>query len=652
MSLRTRLWFVLGGVILIPVVGALVLLTLVVPRVRTDQAIASLRTNRAVVVAQLRSDCAQLGLAARGVALEAGADSVRRAVATARAQKYADYAAVLSSTGAVVAESGTAPGSGAALTSCSRGPTDVPWLAERVPVRGVSGAAEAVTAIRLTPAYLGGLRRQDGFESDVEIAVLQGRQVLATTLAPGTARQLAAARGDRVGRLAVRGWLVDVVGPSVGVPVAVAVAQPRPDSRLTGGLVVLGLAVAGLASAGVLVTVIARALTRPLAELTEAAQRVATGDLDVSIGGTPAGAVGRLSEAFDGMTAQLRLDRVAVEQSRADLRDSLERIGATLKSTHDMDGLLQVVLDAAVANLQVRVGLVLYGAPHELRVVAQHGAAEPESAPQAAPVVVQPGVGVLGRVLSTGRVVRGRLGADVSRGDLQPAETEPAEGDILAVPLRSRGEVPGVIALYDRVDGRPFSATDEDAMRTLAGQAVVAIENVLLHQEAERLSTTDALTGVWNFRYLSMSLAREIERSSRFHRPLAVLMLDLDHFKAVNDTYGHARGDSVLREIAQRVQEHVREVDTFARYGGEEFVVVLPETSVEGATQLADRICQAVRREPFTVPGEEPLHVTVSIGGAAFPAHGSSAATLMRAADKALYVAKEDGRDRWHMPEL
>jgi diguanylate cyclase (GGDEF)-like protein len=214
------------------------------------------------------------------------------------------------------------------------------------------------------------------------------------------------------------------------------------------------------------------------------------------------------------------------------------------------------------------------------------------------------------------------------------------------------GTVIGVLALYDRNDGRPFDAADEDALGTLAGQASIAIDNVQLHQEAQRLSTTDALTGLWNFRYLSMSLAREIERSTRFDRPLAVLMLDLDHFKSVNDTHGHPRGDTVLRELAHRVQEQIREVDTFARYGGEEFVVVLPETTVEGAAQLAERICVAVHREPFRHDGEEPLDVTVSIGGAAFPEHGSSPATLMRAADKALYVAKAEGRDRWHVPGI
>ena len=245
--------------------------------------------------------------------------------------------------------------------------------------------------------------------------------------------------------------------------------------------------------------------------------------------------------------------------------------------------------------------------------------------------------------------MRGRLGSGPA--ELEPTVGEPDAGEVLAVPVRSMGNVVGVVALYDRIDGRAFESADEDALRTLAGQASIAVDNVHLHHEAQRLSTTDPLTGLWNFRYLSMSLAREIERSTRFDRPLAVLMLDLDHFKLVNDTHGHARGDSVLRELAHRVQEQIREVDTFARYGGEEFVVVLPETSVEGAAQLAERICVAVRREPFRQEGEESLDITVSIGGAAFPDHGSTPATLMRSADKALYVAKGEGRDRWHVPD-
>jgi diguanylate cyclase (GGDEF)-like protein len=148
-----------------------------------------------------------------------------------------------------------------------------------------------------------------------------------------------------------------------------------------------------------------------------------------------------------------------------------------------------------------------------------------------------------------------------------------------------------------------------------------------------------------------MTVGKEIERSARFGRPLALLMLDLDHFKNVNDTYGHQRGDAVLVELAARVRAQVRDVDTVARYGGEEIVVILPETDESGAVQIAERICDAVRRRPFGDTGQvqDQIEVTVSIGAAVFPAHGATAGILLRQADKALYDAKHAGRDTWRL---
>jgi diguanylate cyclase (GGDEF)-like protein len=157
------------------------------------------------------------------------------------------------------------------------------------------------------------------------------------------------------------------------------------------------------------------------------------------------------------------------------------------------------------------------------------------------------------------------------------------------------------------------------------------------------------LTGLWNYRYFTMTIGKEIERSARFGRPLALLMLDLDRFKLVNDTYGHQRGDGVLIELAARVRAQVRDVDTVARYGGEEVVVILPETDEAGAVQAAERICDAVRRRPFGEAGQVGVDVTVSIGAAVFPAHGGSSTTLLRRADEALYEAKDAGRDTWRL---
>jgi two-component system, cell cycle response regulator len=229
------------------------------------------------------------------------------------------------------------------------------------------------------------------------------------------------------------------------------------------------------------------------------------------------------------------------------------------------------------------------------------------------------------------------------------ADDEPRATNFLVLPLRSAGRVTGVLAVYDRADGRPFDAEDMESVSSFVSQATVAIDNVLLHQEAQRLSITDGLTGLWNYRYVTIALGREVERSNRFGRSLAVLMLDLDRFKRVNDRYGHQRGDAVLAEVAQRVRGVVREVDVVARYGGEELMLLLPETDLAGAEFLAGRVRDVIRSRPVGGPGEEPIRMTTSIGIAVYPQHGATAGSLLRAADNALYAAKAAGRDCWRV---
>jgi len=215
----------------------------------------------------------------------------------------------------------------------------------------------------------------------------------------------------------------------------------------------------------------------------------------------------------------------------------------------------------------------------------------------------------------------------------------------------------GVLSLYDREDGEPFTLADAEALTAFAVQAAVAIENVQLHAEAERLSVTDPLTGAWNYRYFERRFEQEIERSRRFGRVLALLMLDIDHFKSVNDRFGHQRGDEVLVEFRNRVTGSVRDIDTFARYGGEEFVLILPETNLEGGLAVAEKLRVATHRTPFCAdiggsgglkssPPEGGVRLTVSIGVACFPEHATATEELLRAADEALYEAKLQGRDR------
>ncbi len=385
-----------------------------------------------------------------------------------------------------------------------------------------------------------------------------------------------------------------------------------------------------------LVVRLASSLTSPVLALTEAAERVARGDLSTRL---PAGGrdeLGRLSGAFNHMTDELEAKLGELERSRNLLRENVARLGDTLERTHDLEGLLGTVLQAAVSATEshrATAWLVEGGS-----VVAR--ASVPAGAPRS---VV--------RRLTLGSELAGEVAVDgLPRrlGHGHEDSTTVLGGPALAAPLRRGHGTVGVIVV-ERESSAPAYASDDEAMLvSLAGPAGIAVDNVLLHREAQRLSVTDPLTGAGNLRHMTTTLAREVERASRFDRPLSVLLLDLDHFKNVNDTYGHTVGDAVLRELARRLASVVREVDTVARYGGEEFVVVTPETDTLGAEHLAERICETVREEVFVV-GDDHVPVTVSVGIASLPIHGTASGDLVRAADEGLYAAKRAGRDQWRV---
>jgi diguanylate cyclase (GGDEF)-like protein len=162
----------------------------------------------------------------------------------------------------------------------------------------------------------------------------------------------------------------------------------------------------------------------------------------------------------------------------------------------------------------------------------------------------------------------------------------------------------------------------------------------------EALAISDELTGLYNYRYLHTRLNEEFKRSERYRDPLACVMLDIDHFKRINDRYGHDVGDLVLRETSARVRRAVREIDVVTRYGGEEFLLVLPSTNFSGALAVADRVWRTVGGEPIQLAtGTE--RISVSVGVAVFPSRDiKSKDQLIKAADKALYQAKNEGRDR------
>jgi two-component system cell cycle response regulator len=166
-------------------------------------------------------------------------------------------------------------------------------------------------------------------------------------------------------------------------------------------------------------------------------------------------------------------------------------------------------------------------------------------------------------------------------------------------------------------------------------------------QMSIEMAITDALTGLFNRRYMETHLSALVEQAASRGKPIAVLVLDIDFFKSINDGHGHDAGDDVLREFALRVRKSIRNIDLACRYGGEEFVIVMPETDMGVATMVAERLRRRIAGEPFPIQqGMRLLDVTLSIGIAALNGEGDNAAAMLKRADQALYRAKRDGRNR------
>jgi diguanylate cyclase (GGDEF)-like protein len=195
--------------------------------------------------------------------------------------------------------------------------------------------------------------------------------------------------------------------------------------------------------------------------------------------------------------------------------------------------------------------------------------------------------------------------------------------------------------------GEPFGASEREVFLYLVGQASASIENVALHELVSSQAVTDELTGLANNRRFREWIENEGARAQRFGHELSLLMLDVDDFKRVNDTYGHLQGDEVLRVLGRILRSESRGVDEPARYGGEEFAVGLPETGRKGAHELGERIRAKLEQERIPmVEGTGTLRVTASVGVASLPTAASDVASLVAAADSALYSAKRDGKNR------
>ena len=366
-----------------------------------------------------------------------------------------------------------------------------------------------------------------------------------------------------------------------------------------------------------------RALQGQLSRFLQAARRLGTGDFSSPVPTEGHDEFAALGEEFNRMSSQLAHRIHELAQERARLRESIRRIGETFAANLDRPALLELALKTAADAVHADFG----------RLTARAEADEPLS--EAARIGTF--AGHEDQVLEAERVA-------LKTGDL--AEFGSEELSVASVVL---GNVDGSERTHGLITvgraGRSFTDDERDLLRSLASQAVLALVNVQLHFQVQRQAVTDELTGLTNHGRFQELLTHEAEQVRRYHHELALIMLDIDDFKSINDTYGHQQGDVVLKQVARVLRSSSREVDVPARYGGEEMALILPHTDMEGAFAIAERIRSEIAAlRVHRMDGDGQLRVTASLGVAS-SADGDKD-SLIADADAALYRAKRGGKNQ------
>jgi diguanylate cyclase (GGDEF)-like protein len=622
MSFRNRLTFFFVVIVIVPMIAVAVVLFRLISDNETGKSDAGVAA-RAQTALRLYAQEAQSPAgadAAAAIARDGVLGSALAAGATTRARQRADQLARRGGVARIAVLRG-----GATLFDVGDRTAIAPVVRDLLGPHGRSLGRLEVSLTR-ADAYARLVRTT----ANLQVVVHQDASLLATTLPGLSLKRLPATQ--HVVELSVAGSRYRVVTLSAegfdgrSVEISVLSNFEHTASNITGSrLLAGGFIVVFFITAFAFAVLVSRSLQLQIEGFLKAARSLGGGDFSAHVPIAGHDEFAALGEEFNKMSHQLeeRLQQLGEQQGR--LEGSLRRIGETFAVNLDRDGLLQIVLRTAVEGVGAHGGRASVrgtGERFEARAVSGDGpggeraldAVEAAVLEAGAPRDIQlDGVSALGHPLS-------------------PA----AEGS----------RVLGLLSVH-RAD-RPFNESERDLFHYLAGQAAVSIENVELHERVQHQAVTDELTGLYNHRRFQEAMVTEIERARRFEQSLGLVMLDIDDFKGINDSYGHQQGDQVLREVARIVSDYSREIDAPARYGGEELALVLPGTDIDGAYNLAERIRTGIARLRLPLlRGPGTIKVTASFGVASvIPGADSDPRHLIAAADAALYEAKRAGKNK------